>query len=189
MVNVYKSPMRFLEICNPSMQFKLRERGADFYMCKEMDAPMMKEVREVFGLETLLTWVGVLVDNLNDFCGVKEKMSKEQKDEVAHILSCEFGYLNIAEVSMMFMKMKEGEGGEFFGCVDAVKFLSGFKKIDAIRRREIAVRKEKMENEMKMREMEEWRKNAMPIEEVKKKIDSGEWKNLGALGLDKIIGG
>jgi hypothetical protein len=189
LIEKYVSPKRFAEICNPQIQFKLREMGAGYVMCKEMKAPTMREIRDVFGIETIQNWVSIQVDNLNDFCNVREKMTDKQKDELSHIIACQYGGLNIAEVSLMFMKVKGGDFGEFYGILDTVRFMSIIKKFMVERRYVLEKEYEKRKEEKEKEERESWKKDMMSRDELKKAISEGKFPTLANIGLNNIIGG
>jgi hypothetical protein len=141
----------------------------------------MWEIREVYGVETLRDWVAVMVENLNDFCNVRDKMKPEQKDEAAHIISCEYGHLNIAEVALFFLKVKSGTFGEFYGILDTVRLMSIMKKFMAERRQMLASyydKKEKEDREMERLKMES---EAIPPETVQQWIKEGKFSE--TLGL------
>lgn len=98
-IKSFGGPTEFATRFNPTIQWRLRECAADYVSCSQMNYPTMWEVREVYGIEVLRDWVAVMIEDLNDFCNVRDKMKSTQKDEAAHIISCEYGHLNIAEVA------------------------------------------------------------------------------------------
>lgn len=180
-VNTYGGPAEFATRFNPAIQWRLRERAADYVSCSQMNYPTMWEIREVYGVETLRDWVAVMVENLNDFCNVRDKMKPEQKDEAAHIISCEYGNLNIAEVALFFLKVKSGTFGEFYGILDTVRLMSIMKKFMAERRQMLASyydKKEKEDREMERLKMES---EAIPPETVQQWIKEGKFSE--TLGL------
>ncbi len=138
----------------------------------------MWEIRETYGVDVLRDWVAVMIDNLNDFCNVRDKMTAEQKDEAAHIISCDYGQLNIAEVALFFLKVKSGYFGEFYGILDTVRLLAILKKFMEERQRAVHAVMEKRAKDEKQRERDEWAKNAMPYEELQKAMAEGKFPTL-----------
>lgn len=177
----YGSPSQFMVRFSPQIQRKLRELGADYAEASRYDYPTIGELREAYGGEVVHAWMCVMVENLNDFCGVKQKMTDEQKEEVAHILMCECVRLNIAEVALFFDKVKRGEFGEYYGILDTVRTMKTLKsfmseRMDAINRSiylEEKARLERLRNEMS--------ENAMSPEALQEAIESGKFGNLKVL--------
>lgn len=178
LIKKFGGPVEFANRFTPDIQWKLREIGADYAACNQMEYPSMWEVREVYGVDCLRDWVAVMVENLNDFCNVRDKMKDEQKDEAAHIISCEYGQLNIAEIALFFLKVKSGTFGEFYGILDTVRLMSIMKKFMAERSKALTSYYEAKKREDKERERERWAQEAVPPETIQKWIQEGRFKNL-----------
>lgn len=174
----FGGPVEFAKRFSPDIQWKLREIGADYAVCCQMEYPTMWEVCEVYGVDCLRDWVAVMVENLNDFCNVRDKMKNDQKDEAAHIISCEYGQLNIAEVALFFLKVKSGTFGEFYGILDTVRLMSIMKKFMAERTKALALYYDAKRKEDEQKERERWEREAVPPETVQKWIQEGRFKNL-----------
>lgn len=164
---------------SPVIQRKLRELGIDYVEASRYDYPTVRELRDAYGSDVVHTWMCVMVENLNDFCGVKQKMTDEQKEEVAHILMCECVRLNIAEVVLFFDKVKRGKFGEYYGILDTVrtmKILMMFmtERLTAINKRMEIEERERLEGIRNS-------KDVMSPEELQKAIDSGRFGNLKLL--------
>ncbi len=141
----------------------------------------MWEIREVYSIEVLRDWVAAMIEDLNDFCNVRDKMKSTQKDEAAHIISCEYGHLNIAEVALFFLKVKSGTFGEFYGILDTVRLMSIMKKFMAERRQMLASYYDKKEKEDRERERLKMESEAIPPEKVQQWIKEGKFSE--TLGL------
>lgn len=178
LVKKFGGPIEFAARFTPDIQWKLREIGADYAVCCQMEYPTMWEVREVYGVDCLRDWVAVMVENLNDFCNVRDKMKNEQKDEAAHIISCEYGQLNIAEVALFFLKVKSGTFGEFYGILDTVRLMSIMKKFMAERAKALTSYYDAKRKEDEQKERERWAQEAVPPETIQKWIQEGRFKNL-----------
>ena len=105
-------------------------------------------------------------------------MKDEQKDEAAHIISCDYGHLNIAEVALFFLKVKSGYFGEFYGILDTVRLLSILKKFMVERTKAVNAYQERKDREDKELERQKWAKEAVPPETVQQWIKEGRFKNL-----------
>lgn len=187
-IGLYGGPVEFAGRFNPTIQWKLREIGADYARCYAMDYPTMWEVRETYGMDVLTNWMAVMIENLNDFCNVRDKMKDEQKDEAAHIISCDYGHLNIAEVALFFLKVKSGYFGEFYGILDTVRLLSILKKFMVERTKAVNAYQDRKDREDKELERQKWAKEAVPPETVQQWIKEGRFKNLfKGEGLKSVV--
>lgn len=175
---MFGGPKEFAERFTPDVQWKLREIGADYVSCRQMNYPTMWEVREAYGVDVLKDWVVVMVENLNDFCNVKDKMKDDQKDEAAHIIGCDYGQLNIAEVALFFLKVKSGTFGEFYGILDTVRLMSIMRKFMAERTKSLTAYEEYRAKQEEKEKREKWREEAVPPEVVNQWIREGRFKNL-----------
>lgn len=178
MYKKYGGPLDFINRFPATIQWKLREVGADYASCSRMDYPTMWEVRETYGVDVLRDWVGIMVENLNDFCNVKDKMKPEQKDEAAHIIGCDYGHLNIAEVALFFLKVKSGSFGEFYGILDTVRLMSIMRKFIAERTKALTSYEEYKAKQEEKEKRERWSEEAVPPEVLQQWIREGRFKNL-----------
>jgi len=83
--------------------------------------------------------------DLNDYAGLKNKMSPEQVRQVAILFFSEAYMLNFTEMALLFNRIKKGYYGDFYGVVDPIKFM-GFLNQFKIERRE-AIERINMDNE------------------------------------------
>lgn len=175
------SPTEFATRFSPAIQWKIREAGVNYLTASRYKYPTVDELRAAYGVEVVHPWMGAMVENLNDFCGVRQKMTDAQKDEVAHILMCECGGLNVAEVALFFDEVKRGVFGEYYGILDSVRTMKILK--DFMRERKVAINRalEAEEKERQAKERESWGKDAMSHEELQEAIDSGRFGNLKVL--------
>lgn len=175
---MYGGPKDFTERFPAAIQWKLREVGADYASCSRMNYPTMWEVREAYGVDVLQTWVAVMIENLNDFCNVKDKMKPDQKEEAAHIIGCDYGHLNIAEVALFFLKVKSGAFGEFYGILDTVRLMSIMRKFIAERTKVLVAYEEYMAKQDEKEKREKWSEEAASPEQIRQWIKEGRFKNL-----------
>lgn len=166
---------------SPAIQWKIREADVDYVTASRYKYPTVAELREAYGVDVVHPWMCIMVENLNDFCGVKQKMTDEQKEEVAHILMCECARLNIAEVALFFDKVKRGVFGEFYGILDTVRTMKILK--DFMRERKVSINKQmEMEERARLQRLRnEMSENAMSPEALQEAIESGRFGNLKIL--------
>lgn len=118
---------QYLERFNPtSVQDGLLRARAGFVECKSYDLPTLEMSAQIYGEKAIVVWIKIQLENLNEYCGVKEKMSLEQLSEVSKIIFYTYPQLNIAEIAFFILKFKSGYFGQFYGCVDPLKISSAF---------------------------------------------------------------
>lgn len=93
-------------------------------------APSLAVVKSAYSYDIAVVWIMAQLENLNDFCGVKEKMNTEQMECVADLVLSEYFYLKITELMLFFYRFKCGKYGEFYGVVDPQKVMIALGKFD-----------------------------------------------------------
>lgn len=155
----------FAERFNPSIQAKLLQIKADYVYCYNTQYPTLASASLAYTHEGIINWLKIQFNNLNDFVGVREKMTTEQIIEVATLFCFDCYFLNIAETALFFLKFKTGQFGEFYGSVDPLKIMSAKnqflnERIAAINRFEATQAQQEAE-----KKREEWSKKAITYQE------------------------
>lgn len=83
-------------------------------------APSLSVLSAAFGKDVTETWLEIQIRNLSEFCGVREKISTEQTEELAKVIISQFHYLKVTELMHFFLRFKAGAYGRFYGSVDAM---------------------------------------------------------------------
>jgi len=91
-------------------------------------APTLASIRREYSEDFQIAYVSVWIVNLNDFVNALRKMSPEQIEETATIIVQEYAYLNLADINLVFRKIKKGEFGQLFAEIDGMKVLSWFEQ-------------------------------------------------------------
>ena len=92
------------------------------------NAPTLASIRREYSEDFQIAYVSVWIVNLNDFVNALRKMSPEQIEETATIIVQEYPYLNLADINLVFRKIKKGEFGQLFAEIDGMKVLSWFEQ-------------------------------------------------------------
>lgn len=128
------------------------------------DYPTLSMINDDYGTKASEMWLVVQLYDLSEFCGVKEKLSKEQLTELANLIAEDYSDMKISELMMFFRKIKKGEYGRFYGNVDPLVIMIALRhfneEINEIihrRRRKIALEK-----------LEIGKRNAVTWEEYRK---------------------
>ena len=124
-------------------------------------APTLSQINAVYGNNTSTAWLVPLIYDVSEFCGCKEKLNKQQTDDVAHIIANDYHWLKVTEVMLFFWWFKSGKYGKFYGNVDPMVITSALREF--IRdRNAIIAKRDSMEKEQKEKE---WRKTALTYEQ------------------------
>jgi hypothetical protein len=91
-------------------------------------APLLNEIKFGFGQNVAGTWLMVQIEDLNTFCGVKEKANQAQMLELSKLIIVTYYFLKISELMLFFAKFKLGEYGKFFGVVDPIVIMAALNK-------------------------------------------------------------
>lgn len=128
-------------------------------------APTLSQVNTAYGANTSAAWIITLLTDVSEFCGCKEKITKEQTDTLADIIALNYGYLKVTEMMLFFWWFKGGRYGKFYGAVDPMVITAALR--DFVKdRNAIIARHDSMEAE---RKQAEWRKRAITYEQYKAK--------------------
>lgn len=94
------------------------------------DVPTIRQLLHAYQMEHLQIWVMAHLEDLNEFVGVKNKMTTAQMKELANMVIVKSEYLKASEILLFFHKLKAGDFGGFYGAVDPQKvgeYLNAFK--------------------------------------------------------------
>lgn len=129
----YSSGEEFLKTFNPGLQAKFCK---DIKRCFTGTAPSLKILSEAFGDEVTESWVAIQLRDLSEFSGCKDKLSVEQVDQLAKVISMMFPYLKVTELMYFFFLFKSGKYGRFYGSVDGLTITEALQDF-RIERREL----------------------------------------------------
>jgi len=97
------------------------------------ETPTLGTLKKTYSEDFMLAYIELWLTNLNDFINVSRKMKPEQMEELAFLIYQDYYYFNLADINLVFTKIKKGEFGQLFESVDGVKILSYFKKYEGER--------------------------------------------------------
>lgn len=92
--------------------------------CMFGNAPYLSQVNAAFRGLTAQEWLTYQLGNLSEFCGVKNKITPYQTEELANLIVQDFYYLKVTELMLFFRYFKSGRYGHFFGSVDPQVIMS-----------------------------------------------------------------
>lgn len=152
----------FLRTYNPSEQFKLCANEVDCYFAK---TPNINAIAEAFGKNVVVTWIAIQLHDLSEFSGAKEKLSIEQIDQTAKIISQFFGNLKPEELMLFFLQFKAGVYGKFYGAIDGMTITEKLREFVEEKNYKIQQLSEEQSRSERKQHSEEIEKNAMTYDE------------------------
>lgn len=155
---------------NPGIQKQLLKIKAGHVDCMKYNYPTLQQAGTIYGDEAISLWIKIQLEDLNNYCGVKEKMTPEQLGEIASIFLYNYGEIKIAEFALFMIKFKSGKYGQFYGTVDPLIITTAMNEF--MDDRMIAFRISERERELReaAQKREEWKKNAITYEQYQREI-------------------
>lgn len=143
---------------NKHIQLKVALNPERAYLGK---APSVNNIRKAYSLEILTVWIIAQLEDVNDFVGVREKMTLAQMEHIAHIVITEYGYLKASELHLFLYRLKAGRYGIFYGCIDPLVITRALTQFMQQRRTEIAAIEHKRELERLENQRKQWATTAV----------------------------
>lgn len=78
----------------------------------------------------VLSIISAWIIDLNEFLNIKNQMSESQIEQTALFILDDYYYFNIAEINLIFTRIKKGFYGSFYESLDGTKLLSYFNQYD-----------------------------------------------------------
>ncbi len=141
LLQCHSSLQSFMQVMNPELQHVCATHVERAYFGT---APTLLTLRCAYHDEAATEWMLPQLYDLGEYCGVKEKLDKNQMIQLAHIIITGFGYLKVTEVMLFLHRLKAGRYGRFYGAIDpmiivtALRFDFMRERADAIDAREHA---------------------------------------------------
>lgn len=93
----------------------------------QQNVPSLASIFKSYGQEFIIAYIEYWIDNLNDFTNASRKMNPDQMGETAIMVYQYYPYLNVADLNLVFTKIKQGEFGKLYESIDGVKILEYFR--------------------------------------------------------------
>lgn len=114
----YGNAEKFLNTFKPDMQVMAARYTERAYFGT---APMLETVCLGYGELVVMVFICALLEDINLFVGVKEKMPVNRQRELSRLVLAEYPYLKVTELLLFFHRLKCGRLRPFLrdgGCVD-----------------------------------------------------------------------
>ncbi len=138
------------------------------------NVPAIVHLAQAYDENVAVRWIQDQLLQVNEFAGVKSKLSDMQLNELAIQIRLEYGNLNLFEFILFCARLRSGRYEDFYGSVDPMRILKSLDAFYSDRRAEIwreAQEKEKAERD---REYEERRKNSITFDEWYRRLPEEE---------------
>lgn len=175
--NSFPTSIKLLEVYNPTLQIKIALKGHNAgTLALNKDIPTLGLVRRAYGNQTAEMWIEAQLIALGDNTEVKNKLNEEQCIELSKLILAYFYYLNLAELSFFFGKLRSGAYGKFYGSISQDCITTALRAYEKERMNEISEIEEKLQQQERIRKQEDMHKNAVTREEYLAMVARGEIK-------------
>ena len=157
-VQKYGTIDKFMIAMSPTQQVAVAQNRQEFIVG---DFPTLNNIASAYGRTAPIQWLIAQIINLSEFCGVKDKLTGDQAEELAWLLAGDYSYYKVTQFLVFFHDFKMGKFGKFFGSVDPLVITTAIREFDKERIRIIA----KQEQEEERRRLDEEAKNAITYQE------------------------
>jgi len=105
----------------------------------------------MFKGSTPIEWLALQLLDLSEYCGCKNKLSKEQLRQCSMTIVHTYPHFKISELMLFFQWFKAAKYGEFYGSVDPMRITSALRSF-AVERYDRYERYEQKQKELKREE-------------------------------------
>lgn len=142
-LKIYKSQLpaqkdQFLQLFTPGKCLMAFNKIDSPALCMKSETPTLGAIKKQYSDDFIIAYIALWIDNLNDFVNAVRKMNPAQMEETAIIVFQEYHYFTLADINLVFRKIKRGEFGKLFAELDGVKILSWFEEYSCERMRTAA---------------------------------------------------
>lgn len=148
----YGDALSFATAFNPSIQVKC---ALNIERTLKGDAPTIRQLIFTYPIEQVQVWLAAQMEHLNEFTGVKEKMSVAQMDMLGEIFITKGMYLKASEILLFFYMFRSGDLGELYGSVDPLKVAAAINPFLAWRAKELDKIEQKQRAEKRIEQREQ----------------------------------
>ncbi len=129
---------QFLNQYSPGKCMRIFNKANTPALTMKSKAPTLASIKKNYTEDFLIAYIAVWIVNLNDFVNASRKMNPSQIEETSILIFQEYYYMNLADINLVFKKIKKGEFGQLYTELDGVKILSWFEKYATERMRTAA---------------------------------------------------
>lgn len=128
-----------------------------------------------------VTWMKAQLVQVSAFIGVKEKMNDWQLKSLCQQIISESPETTMMEFILFCARLRSGKYEAFYGNVDPMQVLKSFDAFLKDKLKDYATKRERELEEKRQKDAEDARNNALPFDEVEKRMEKGLYPNLKKL--------
>lgn len=117
----------FMMSVSPRAQLVVSTNRKD---CIVGEYPTLNNIATAYGRTAPIQWLIAQLVNLSEFCGVKDKLTGDQVEELAWLIAGEYSYYKVSQFLVFFHNFKMGKYGKFYGAVDPLVITTALKEFD-----------------------------------------------------------
>lgn len=156
-LQTYGGRSEFLGKFNPDMQITVAKNEERAFMGI---APTLGLLKKTYGENMAVMWLLPQIWDLCEFTNSRNKLDERQAENLAEMISLEYGYMKVTELLLFFYRFKTGRYGRFYGSVDPMAIMIALEEFGKERQQALVAYEEKK----KQQEREQISKNASMID-------------------------
>lgn len=159
-----QSKEQFLALYHPQNQERYTR---DQFRCVAGNAPTLEKLNKQFGEGMAQEWLTYQIIDFSEFCGVRQKITAMQLQQVAMLLTSEYKEMKVTDFMLFFRRFKLGYYGQLFGAFDPLLLTNKF----------LEYKKERSAIIIRMREKEQ-KDNRNKAKSKENYVSYEEWQNI-----------
>lgn len=145
----YGSRDNFLRIFSPSLQMDAAKNEERAFFGR---APQLGLLKHAYGESFPTMWLMPQLFDLCEFTNSRGKLSDDMIEQLAGIISQEYGHMKVTELLVFFYRFKCGRYGRFYGSVDPIIIMNALDDFRGDRDRIIEAHRKVEEKRQEARE-------------------------------------
>lgn len=175
----FPTSLELIKGYNPNLQHLLSRKGYTAgLLALNKDIPSLAVIRIGYGDQTAQMWLEAQIMAVADNTETKAKLNEQQCIELSKLILAHFYYLNLAELSFFFGKLRSGAYGKFYGSISQDSITSALRTYEKERKQEITEIEDKRQQAIDWEKRQQWTQEAVTREEYLAMVSRGEIKPL-----------
>ena len=159
-------PSQVIAAYNPTLQAGIMSAFSTIIEANHAEnVPKIRDLAGAYDESVAVSWIQHQLLQVNEFAGVKSKLSDMQLRELSIQICLEYGALNLFEFILFCARLRSGKYEDFYGSVDPMRILKSLGRFYSERGVEIAKEIETKEKEEKELAESEHAKRCISLED------------------------
>lgn len=174
-------PSQVIAAYNPTLQAGIMSAFSTILEANHAEnVPKIRDLAGAYDDSVAVGWIQHQLLQVNEFSGVKSKLSDMQLRELSIQICLEYGSLNLFEFILFCARLRSGKYEDFYGSVDPMRILKSLGRFYSERGVEIAKEIETKEKEEKERAEKEHARSCVSLEAWFQNMTEEERENVCA---------